>query len=131
MGITKSKQGFSSDDLNFLTSHTGHEKKVIKKWSNRFKKACPDGHITPAGLVSLCDMFFPYLNSTTFCDFVFETFDTDQKGHITLKEFMQIIGNATSDDRITGMTSEDKLKWAIILHDMWLIMARLNKLLQR
>ena len=30
MGSTKSKQGFSSDDLNFLTSHTGHEKKVIK-----------------------------------------------------------------------------------------------------
>ena len=128
MGILQSKNIFSNKDLLFLKSYTGHDKEVIKKWCKKFKKDCPDGHINPAGFVSICEMFFPYINAKTFCDYIFKTFDTGQRGFIVLNELMQVIGNTSIYDRMGGMTSDDKLKWAIIVHDMWIVMARLTKI---
>ena len=128
MGIFKSKQTFRTEDLLFLKSYTGQDKKLIKKWCKKFKKDCPDGHITPAGFVNICEMFFPCINANTFCDYIFKTFDKRQAGFIVLKELMPMIGNATVDDRMAGMSSDDKLKWAIIVHEMWIVMSRLAKI---
>jgi len=129
MGIIKSKQTFSTEDLLFFKSYTGQDKEVIKKWCKAFQKDYADGHITPVGFVSICEMFFPYINANTFCDYIFKTFDTGQNGFIVLKELMQVIGNPSVDGRMmSGLTSDDKLKWAMIVHDMWVVMARLTKM---
>ena len=74
-------------------------------------------------------MFFPYINAKAFCSYIYTTFDTaDQKGAINLKELMLVIGNLEFDNRMVGTTSDEKLKWAIISHDMWIVMERLNKI---
>ena len=127
MGNVQKSQKFTDDDLVFLKSHTGHNKKVLGKWCRKFKKDCPNGHISQTLFECMCDMFFPYINAKAFCNYIFTTFDTDKKG-IALKEMMVLIGNIEVDNRMAGKTSDERLKWAIIVHDMWIVMERLNKI---
>ena len=128
MGNIQKKQKFTNEDFVFLKSHTGHNKKVLEKWCKHFKKDCPNGQITPELFECVCDMFFPYINAKAFCSYIYTTFDTDQKGVISLKELMLVISNMEFENRMAGTTSDEKLKWAIIAHDMWIVMERLNKI---
>jgi len=128
MGNIQKKQKFTSEDLVFLKSHTGHNKKDLEKWCKKFKKDCPNGLTSPELFEGVCNMFFPYINAKAFCSYIFNTFDTEDKGVISLKELMLVIGNMEYDTRMAGTTSDEKLKWAIIAHDMWIVMERLNKI---
>jgi len=128
MGNVQKKQKFTSKDFVFLKAHTGHNKKDLEKWCKRFKKDSQNGQITPEVFECMCDMFFPYINAKAFCSYIFTTFDTDHKGVISLKELMLVVGNMEFDSRMAGTTNEDKLKWAIIAHDMWIVMERLSKI---
>ena len=112
----------------FLKEITGHNRKVITKWCEQFKKDCSDGYISSQDFEYACEFFFPYINAKAFCSYIFTTFDTDHKGIISLKELMLVVGNMELDSRMAGTTNEDKLKWAIIAHDMWIVMDRLCKI---
>ena len=128
MGNTqKKKQKFTNEDLIFLKSYTRQNKELLEKWCKRFKKDCTNGEITPELLKSVCAMFFPYINENSFSNYIFKVFDSQRKGYITFKDLMLIIGNIEANNKICGATSDEKLKWAIISHDMWIVVERLNK----
>ena len=106
MGASKSKQGLSQEDLEFLKAHTRYDENTIKEWYKGFKQDCPNGHLTPKKFVDMYKMFFPSGNAEQFCDHVFRTFDTDKNGYIDFKEFLLAI------DVTSAGTAEEKLKWA-------------------
>jgi len=129
MGNFQKKPTLTNEDLTFLRCHTGQNKKLIEKWCKKFRKDCPNGEISPRMFENMCEMFFPYLNSKAFCTYIFTTFDTDSKGYIPLKELMIAIGNIeVSSQKMADSTSDEKLKWAIIVHDMWIVMERLDRM---
>ena len=129
MGNIQKKAALSNDDLTFLRSHTGQNKKLLEKWCRKFRKDCPNGEVTPVVFENMCEMFFPYINSKSFCKYIFTTFDTSSLGYIPLKELMIAIGNIeVTNQKMSGSTSDEKLKWAIIVHDMWIVMERLDRI---
>ena len=73
-------------------------------------------------------MFYSYINTEQFCLYNFKTFDAAGNGFIAIKELMQVIGNTTVHDRSVGITSDDKIKWSIITHEMWRVLATLTKI---
>lgn len=132
MGIIKSRPCLTNDDLLFLKSYAGRDKDLIRKWCKLFKKNCPNGRITPTAFISICEMFFPYINAELFSAYIFKAFDNTQNGYIDFKELIQAIGDnflvPTSNGTTIGVTSEEKLLWAFLVRDMWLVMARLIKI---
>ena len=129
MGNFQKKPTLTNEDLTFLRCHTGQNKKLIEKWCKKFRKDCPNGEISPRMFENMCEMFFPYLNSKAFCTYIFTTFDTSSMGYIPLKELMIAIGNIeVSSQKMADSTSDEKLKWAIIVHDMWIVMERLDRM---
>jgi len=129
MGNIQKKAALTNDDLTFLRSHTGQNKKLLEKWCRKFRKDCPNGEITPGVFENMCEMFFPYINSKSFCKYMFTNFDTSSLGYITLKELMIAIGSIeVTNQKMSGSTSDEKLKWAIIVHDMWIVMERLDRI---
>ena len=60
---------------------------------------------------------------------MFSNFDTSSLGYITLKELMIAIGRIeVTNQKMSASTSDEKLKWAIIVHDMWIVMERLDRI---
>jgi len=129
MGNIQKKSALTNDDLIFLRSHTEQNKKLLEKWCRKFRKDCPHGEVTPGVFENMCEMFFPYINSKSFCKYIFTNFDTSSLGYIPLKELMIAIGNIeVTNQKTSGSTSDEKLKWAIIVHDMWIVMERLDRI---
>ena len=129
MGNIQKKPTLTNEDLTFLRSHTGQNKKLLEKWCKKFRKDCPNGQVSPRMFENICEMFFPYLNAKPFCTYIFTTFDTSSEGYIPLKELMIAIGNIeVTNQKMAGSTSDEKLKWAIIVHDMWIVMERLDRI---
>jgi Ca2+-binding EF-hand superfamily protein len=57
-------------------------------------------------------MFFTHGNPEHFCEHVYRTFDEDNDGSISFKEFLLAIGVTTGSD------SKEKLKWAFKMYDI-------------
>ena len=128
MGNIKNKQHIANEDLIYLMSYTGHSEEIVKKWCTSFKKDCLDGRIAARAFVSICQMFFPFINTKHFCNYIFKTFEAAGNGFIAIKELMQLIGDTTVHDRSVDITSDDKIKWSIITHEMWIVLATLTKI---
>ena len=131
MGNIQKKLTLTNEDLAFLRSHTGQNKKLLEKWCKKFRKDCPNGHVSPTMFEDMCNMFFPYLNAKPFCTYIFNTFDTNSLGYIPLKELMIAIGNIkVTNQKVASSTNDEKLRWAIIVHDMWIVMEKLDRICQ-
>lgn len=124
----QSENKFSRKDLIFLKEHTGHRKKVIEKWCEQFKKDCLDGYISSQDLEYACDFFFPYIDAKPFCAYIYKIFDTDQKGIISLDVLTLAVVNMEFDNGMVEMTSDEKVKRAIVAHGILVIIERLYKI---
>ena len=131
MGNTQKGAKFSKEDLAFLMAYAGVQKSSLKTWCKKFRKECPTGKVTPRVFQDICDLFFPYINAISFSRYIFYTFDTERKGWIPItdvKMVIQAMDTGDGDGIFGSLSSNEKLKWAIILHDMWIVFERLNKI---
>ena len=131
MGNTQKGARFTKDDLAFLMAYAGVQKSSLKNWCKKFRKECPTGKVTPKVFQDICHLFFPYINAIAFSRYIFYTFDTEQKGWIPItdvKMVIQAMDTGNGDGVFGSLSSNEKLKWAIILHDMWIVFERLNKI---
>ena len=103
----------SKEDLEFLKTHTSCDEKTIKKMYKEFKKKSKKGNLTPALFYEMYSKLCPSSNNAKdFCSHVFRTFDTDDNGYVSFKEFLLAI-NISSNG-----CAEEKLKWAFRLYDI-------------
>ena len=131
MGNTQKCAKFTKDDLVFLMAYAGVQKSSLKTWCKKFRKECPTGKVTPKVFQDVCHLFFPYINAIAFSRYTFYTFDTERKGWIPItdvKMVIQAMDTGNSNGVFGSLSSNEKLKWAIILHDMWIVFERLNKI---
>ena len=103
----------SKEDLEFLKTHTSCDEKTIKKMYKEFKKKSRKGNLTPALFYEMYSKLCPSSdNAKDFCNHVFRTFDADDNGYVSFKEFLLAI-NISSNG-----SAEEKLKWAFRLYDI-------------
>ena len=102
----------SKPDLEFLKAHTNCDETTIKKQYKEFKKKSRNSNLTPALFYEMYQKFYPNANAKKFGNHVFRTFDADNNGYVSFKEFLLAI-NVNS----VG-TPEDKLNWAFKLYDI-------------
>ena len=102
----------SKEDLEFLKTHTKCDEKTIKKMYKQFKKKSRKGNLTPSLFYEMYSKLCPSDNAKDFCNHVFRTFDTDNNGYVSFKEFLLAI-NISSNG-----SAEEKLKWAFRLYDI-------------
>jgi Ca2+-binding EF-hand superfamily protein len=86
MGKANSK--LSAEELKQLMDSTHFEKKELQQWYRGFMKDCPNGQLDRAGFQRIYKQFFPFGDPSTFADYVFKVFDTDNSGYIEFKEFI-------------------------------------------
>ena len=91
MGCIKSKKKFSQKDLNILKTPFFAENSV-QVWRNTFMLDCPYGELTQEVFLDLYGACFPSLfYAENFCEYFFETFDTDFNGYVDFEEFLLAI----------------------------------------
>ena len=102
----------SKEDLEFLKTHTNCDEKTIKKMYKEFKKKSRKGNLTPALFYEMYSKLCQTDNAKDFCNHVFRTFDADDNGYVSFKEFLLAI-NISSNG-----SAEEKLNWAFRLYDI-------------
>lgn len=115
MGCSLSKTSaisLADEDIDFLTKNTKYSSAEIREWYSGFQRDCPNGRLSKKKFIEIYSMFFTSGNPQHFCEHVYRTFDEDNDGSISFKEFLLAIGVTT------GSNSKDKLKWAFKMYDI-------------
>ena len=102
----------SKEDLEFLKIYTSSDEKAIKEQYKEFKKQTGNGTLTPDTFYEMYQKISPNANAKEFCNHVFRTFDADNNGYVSFKEFLLAL-NISSNG-----TAEQKLNWAFRLYDI-------------
>jgi len=97
--------GTKSDFYRLNFTDSGHTKARIQEWK--------DGNVSDLNKAQFLSMIteFGIMGTPKNFEALFDGFDTDNDGVISLKEFVLLI-RVMSDD-----TSEDKIKWAFTAYD--------------
>lgn len=110
MGKGASK--LSKDELQELKKATHFDRKELQQWYKNFLKECPSGQLDKSEFQKIYKKFFPFGESSTFSEYVFNVFDQDKSGAIDFKEFICALS-------VTSRGSMDeKLEWAFQLYDI-------------
>ncbi|KAG0297030.1 Neuronal calcium sensor 1 [Linnemannia gamsii] len=110
MGRSQSK--LTAEELEDLQQCTRFDKKELRQWYKGFIKDCPSGQLDKSEFHNIYKQFFPFGDSSTFADYVFNVFDTNKNGMIEFKEFIVAL-SVTSRGNL-----EHKLRWAFQLYDI-------------
>ncbi|EFW14717.1 calcium sensor [Coccidioides posadasii str. Silveira] len=108
----KSQSKLSPSQLDELQKATHFDKKELQQWYKGFLKDCPSGTLTKEEFQKIYRQFFPFGDPSSFANYVFRVFDSDNSGMIDFKEFICAL-SVTSRGRM-----EDKLDWAFQLYDI-------------
>ena len=115
MGCVECKQNLiflSGENLEFLKAYTRYDEATIKEFHKSFMEDCPTGQLTRDKFIDLCKMFIWAGNAEQYCEHVFRTFDTDQKGFRDFEEFVLAMYVTSAG------SAEEKLKWAFRMYDL-------------
>lgn len=110
MGKGASK--LSKDELQELKKATHFDRKELQQWYKNFLKECPNGLFDKAEFQKIYKRFFPFGESSTFSEYVFNVFDKDKSGSIDFKEFICALSVSSRG------TMDEKLDWAFQLYDI-------------
>ncbi|PGH23585.1 calcium-binding protein NCS-1 [Polytolypa hystricis UAMH7299] len=102
----------SPSQLEELQAATHFDKKELQQWYKGFLKDCPSGSLTKEEFQKIYRQFFPFGDPSSFANYVFRVFDSDDSGMIDFKEFICAL-SITSRGKM-----EDKLDWAFQLYDI-------------
>lgn len=134
--VFRSQSKLSPTQLDELQRATHFDKKELQQWykgmwrygthyETNFKsgsliagmpigflKDCPSGTLTKEEFQKIYRQFFPFGDPSSFANYVFRVFDSDNSGMIDFKEFICAL-SVTSRGKM-----EDKLDWAFQLYDI-------------
>ncbi|KAJ3035831.1 Neuronal calcium sensor 1 [Rhizophlyctis rosea] len=110
MGKASSK--LTQEQVLELQRCTYFDKKELQQWYKGFMKDCPSGLLNREEFAKIYKQFFPFGDSATFADYVFNVFDENKNGTIDFKEFICAL-SVTSRGRL-----DEKLIWAFQLYDI-------------
>ncbi|MCJ1357535.1 MAG: Neuronal calcium sensor 1 [Icmadophila ericetorum] len=108
----KSQSKLSQEQLNELQRSTCFDKKELQQWYTGFLKDCPSGILTKDEFRKIYRQFFPFGDPSSFADYIFNVFDSDNSGLIDFKKFA-IALSVTSSEKM-----ENKLDLAFQLYDI-------------
>ena len=80
-----------ADQVSDLTKKTKFNQEQIQKIYREFMGENPEGKMTPESLKKTYKQMFPEADETSFADFVFKTYDTNNDGTVDFKEFITAV----------------------------------------
>ncbi|TPX36318.1 hypothetical protein SmJEL517_g01485 [Synchytrium microbalum] len=108
----KSNSKLSDDQIKTLCQQTYFDRKELQQWYRGFIKDCPSGQLGKDEFQRIYKTFFPFGDSSSFAEYVFNVFDENHNGVIDFREFIVAL-SITSRGQL-----DEKLVWAFQLYDI-------------
>merc|ERR1711872_364339 len=84
----KSSKVLSEDDLSYITSVTGLERKAVTEHFQQFLSNHPSGSMDPKSLRAMLEESLPGLDVAGLAEHIWRIYDTNLDGEVDFREFM-------------------------------------------